>query len=331
MKKYIKYLLSLAIIILIIIIGIYVYSNKLKVYSKNFFYMDTYINVKLYTKSQNDADNMFKKVNEIYQKYQNLTDAYNADSDISYINNNDSNLDELELDKDLYSMIELALSWYEKSDKKFNINMGSVIKIWKYYRDNKTGIPTIDELNNAYNSINDIVLLGNNKIKNNHPSIDLGGISKGYASEEVAKMLKKNGMDSFIINAGGNVVVGKAHNKEKYSIGIESPEKDKDVYQVVKGNNISVVTSGSYERFYEYNGVKYHHIIDPDALFPASNCLSVTVIANDSALADILSTTLFLLPIDKGLAIVDSMDDVEAIYYIDSDNIIKSKGFNKYE
>lgn len=330
MKKYIKYLLGLVIIILIII-GMYVYSNKLKVYSKNFFYMDTYINVKLYTNNKTNADNMFKKVDEIYKKYQKLTDVYNTDSDIYYVNNNDSNLDILEIDKDLYSMIELALSWYEKSENKFNINLGSVIKIWKSYRDNEMGIPTLDELKNAYNSINSIVLLGNNKIKNNHPSIDLGGISKGYASQEVAEMLKNSGINNFIINAGGNVVVGKAYNKEKYSIGIENPEIDNDLYQVVKGNDISIVTSGGYERFYEYNGVKYHHIIDPDTLFPANNYLSVTVIANDSALADILSTTLFLLPIDKGLEIIDSMDDVEAIYYIDSNNIIKSKGFNKYE
>lgn len=330
MKKYIKYLIGLFVIV-IIFIGIVIYSDRMKLYSKNFFYMDTYINIKFYAKDSNKANIIFNKANNIYNKYQLLTDSYNDDSNISYINNNTSNDEILKIDSDLYRILELGLSWYEKSNNKFNINLGKVIKVWKEYRDNGKELPNINELKSAKESINDIVLLGDNKIKNTHPSIDLGAIAKGYATKEIGEMIKDNGIDNFVINAGGNVLVGKAYNKDSYSVGIENPQEKNDIYQVIKANNMSIVTSGGYERFYEIDGVRYHHIIDPDTLYPANNCLSVTVITPDSAIADILSTTLFLMSPNEGIELVNNMDDVEAIYYVNKDTIIKSKGFNKYE
>lgn len=327
MKKYLSIIIVFAMFIVLFLIS----QNRYKMYSKNLFYMDTYINIKLYAKNKNEADFIFSEADKIYSKYQKLTNRYDANSDISYINNNTDNLSEITIDKDLYKMIELSLFWSEKSNHKFNINLGNIISIWKNFRDNKTGIPTKEELINAKNSINDIILLEKNKIKNNNPSIDLGGVSKGYATKKVADMLRDNNIKHFIINAGGNVVVGEAYNKDFYTIGIESPINKSEIYAKIKGNNISVVTSGGYERFYEYEGIKYHHIIDPDTLYPANNMLSVTVITEDSALADILSTTLFLLPVEDGIKLVEKLDNVEAIFYIDENNIKKTKGFNKYE
>jgi len=333
MKKYLKYILAIILIVIFIVCGYLSFYKKTKEYSRNLFYMDTYINVKFSTDiGDTKANEILDGVDSIYNKYQMLTDTYNTKSDIYYINNNDSTDDELTIDSDLYNMLDLALSWYKKSNGKFNINMGSVIAIWKKYRDAGTGIPSMEELTNSGSiDINNVVLLGNNKIKNTKPDIDLGGISKGYTTGKAADYLKANGINNFIINAGGNVVVGKNATKDYYSIGIENPEDTSDIYQVVKGNNIAVVTSGGYERFYEYNGVRYHHIIDPDTLFPANNMLSVTIVASDSGLADILSTTLFLMQPKDAIDLVNSLDDVEAIIYVDANTILKSDGFGKYE
>ena len=330
MKKYFKYIISVVLIGVLVGIG---YLNNYKEYSRNLFYMDTYINIKINTnKGPKHADKVLDGVNNIYNKYQKLTDVYNDESEISYINNNNSKDEYLSINSDLYDMISLALSWYDKSDGLFNINMGSVINTWKKYRDKGTGIPTLNELKKSGSiNINDIHLQSDNRIKNTHPNIDLGAISKGYATKEVGEYLQKNRIKSFIINAGGNVLVGQKSKKDTYSIGIENPEDTSNIYQVVKGNNIAVVTSGGYERFYEFNNVRYHHIIDPNTLFPAKNMLGVTVISSDSALADILSTTLFLMSPDKAIELVNELDDVECIIYIDSDNIVKSKGFSKYE
>ncbi len=326
MKKYI----SIAIIILLIII-LFINKYNTNEYNKNFFYMDTIINVKINISNTINKDNIFNGIDKIYKKYQNLTNYYDENSDVYYINNNNSNEETLTIDKDLYKILELSNTWKEKSNNKFNINIGKVLEVWNKYRDNNLGIPSINELNSAYNSINELVLLGDNKIKNTNPSIDLGAIAKGYASEEVESYLRDNNITDFIINAGGNVIVGTPSKKEKFSIGIKNPEIKNDIYKTIYGKNISVVTSGSYERFYEYDNVRYSHIIDPDTLYPANKFLSVTVISKSSSIADILSTTLFILPLEDGLNLVENIPDTEAIYYISKDNIVTSKGFKNYE
>ena len=318
------------ILLLAFILGTFLYTKNIKKeYSKNFFYMDTVISIKIRTNKTN-IDSIFNGIDEIYSKYQKLTDYYDNESTLYYINNNTSNDEVLTIDPNLYEMLELSNTWNKKSNGKFNINLGKVLEVWNKARDNNT-VPNISSLNEAKENINDIVLLGDNKIKNNNPSIDLGAISKGYTSEKVSKYLEENNIKDYIINAGGNVIVGTPSNKDRYSIGIKDPSNTNSLFKTVYGKNISIVTSGSYERFYIYEGTKYSHIIDPDTLYPANSFESVTVIADSSTIADILSTTLFVLPLEDGLKLVDELPNVEAIYYISSDNIVTSKGFSKYE
>ena len=152
----------------------------------------------------------------------------------------------------------------------------------------------------------------------------MGAITKGYVTEKVGKYLEDNGINYYLINAGGNVKVGKS-NKGYYNIGIASPISD-ETFEIVKDENISVVTSGGYERFYEYDGVKYHHIINPNTKYPADYMKSVTVIGKDSGLCDILSTTLFLMDIDEGKEFIKDYD-VKVIWFTNDDEIIKSDNY----
>ena len=127
-------------------------------------------------------------------------------------------------------------------------------------------------------------------------------------------------------------MVGNHYNNEKYKIGIETPTVEGGVYEIIEGNNMAVTTSGSYARFYIYDNKIYHHIIDPNTLFPPNHMKSVTVITKDSALGDILSTTLFLMPIEEGKKFLeDNFKEVEAIWYSNNDQIYKTEGFEKYE
>ncbi|MDD2435258.1 MAG: FAD:protein FMN transferase [Bacilli bacterium] len=331
MKKYLNYIFISLFIILISLV--FLYSNqRLKEYQKNLFYMDTYINIKLYTNSQSKADKVFKEVEKIYQDYHQLTDRYGEDGGVYYINHNDNPEEIITVDPILYNMIEHGINWYHQSKGLLNINLGNVIDIWKGYRDSKEGVPSLDELKKSGSiDIGDIELLGNNQIRNNHPNLDLGAIAKGYTTEVVGDHLEKNGIDKYIINAGGNVLVGNHYDNQKYKIGIESPIQPGDIYEVVHGNNISVVTSGSYERYYEYDGKRYHHIINPNTLMPSEYMQSVTVITEDSGLADTLSTILFLMPIEEGQAFLKKLGNVEAIWFTNDGKTIKSEGFNQYE
>ena len=327
MKKYFGVFGFLIVVLLFVIY--FLYSNKLDLYSKDLFYMDTYINIKFYSDNKSKANDIMEGIDNIYREYHELTDRYNSYdiNNVYYINNNDSSDSEIVLDSRLYDMISYAYD-FSKKNSLFDINMGGVIDVWKDYRDRGEGIPSVEELRKA-NKRNDIVLLGDNKIKNTHPNIDLGGVSKGYTTQVVSNYLRDNGIKYFLINAGGNVSAGDAYQKDFYKIGIQSPDRD-GIIGVLKGTNISVVTSGGYERNYEYNGYVYHHIINPNTLFPSEYMKSVTVVSEDSGLADMLSTTLFLMDVDDGLNFLKEYD-AEAIFVLNDNSIIKSEGFSVYE
>ncbi len=164
-------------------------------------------------------------------------------------------------------------------------------------------------------------------VKKTH--LSMIGVSKGYTTQVVSDYLKDNGINYFLINAGGNVSCGDAYGKAYYNIGIQNPDGN-GIVSVLKGTNISVVTSGGYERNYEYNGKVYHHIINPNTLFPGETMKSVTVISTDSGISDMLSTTLFLMDVSDALEFLKDYD-AEAIFVLNDNSIIKSEGFSKYE
>lgn len=317
------------LLIFLFFIIYFIFNKKMDLYSKDLFYMDTYINVKFYCSDKNKANDIMNEIDNIYREYHELTDRYNSYNinNVYFINNNDSSSKDIVLDSRLYDLIKYSYDFGKKTDL-FDINMGGVIDVWKKYRDVGEGIPSIDELKKA-NKKNDIVLLGDNKIKNNHPNIDLGGVSKGYTTQRVGDYLESVGIKYYLINAGGNVLAGSSYNKPYYKIGIQSPDKNGISY-ILNSSNLSVVTSGGYERNYEYEGVLYHHIISPKTLFPTNYMKSVTVVSHDSGLSDLLSTTLFLMDVDSGKEFLKDYD-AEAMWILNDNSIVKSEGFISYE
>ena len=296
-----------------------------KKYEKNLFYMDTYINISIYANNQNTANDAFKEAEEIYEKYQNLTNIYDQNSELSKINN--STEKSITINKDLKYILNLSHEWLIKSNGYFNINIGELTTLWKSKK-NDGVLPTKEELDGI--NITDFKII-DDKIKNENIYFDLGGVAKGYATEEVGKQLDKMGIDNYLINAGGNILAGNKPGSEKFQIGIENPNKAGEVYEVVKGEKISVVTSGGYERFFEIDEKRYHHIIDPKTKYPSNNMLSATVVTKNSSLADILSTTIFLMNKKDAINLIESIPNTECILYVSDKEIIKSSGFKNYE
>ncbi len=320
--------LYLLLIVVLLLCGC---NQKVKIEKHNMFYMDTYIEVKLY-----DTDNsniIFDEIDDIYKKYHQLADRYSKYDkliNIYYLNNILKENEEITIDKDLSDLINYGINMYDNTDGYINIALGNVIDVWKSYREKETGVPTYDELSNSGSiDINDIVLKDNKYLKKSNVKLDLGAYAKGYATEKVGEYLEQNGYNKYLINAGGNVKVGSKYKDEKYKIGIEEPFNTDNIYKTLNVEDVSIVTSGNYQRYYLYNNINYNHIINPKTLFPENNTKSVTIITKDSAYADILSTYMFLLPIDKGIEIINNIDGVEAIW--NNDKIYYSKGFNKYE
>ena len=316
MKK--KIFIVILLLILIALVLTLINISTYKSYNRNYFYMDTYINIKIdSTKNKKEVDKIFDDIDYIYSSYHKLTDRYNSYDNIIniyYLNEVLDNNEKVKIDKRLSDIINLGIEYYDKTEGLFNIASGNLTGTWKEYIERCDSIPSSEELE------------GNIDITN--IKLDLGAISKGYVTELVGKYLEDNQIYSYIINAGGNVKVGKSYNKDYYTVGITNPDSKEDIFTKVKINNLSVVTSGSYQRYCEIDDNIYHHIINPNTKYPSNYMKSVTVVSDSSSKADIYSTYLFLLPIEEGLKVVNSTNDIEAIWYIDKDNIVRSDNFN---
>lgn len=326
-----KIWILLLIIILVSLILLFIDKSTYKEYSKNYFYMDTYINVKIDSvKSKSEIERIFDDINYLYDSYNKLTNRYSEYDgilNVYYLNEVLEDGREIEIDKRLSDIIKIGIEYYDKTNGMFNIASGNLTGVWKNFIDNCNEVPDYNELDVNIN-IDDVKLDGNMYSKYNGVKLDLGAIAKGYATQTVGKYLEDNGINNYIINAGGNVKVGKAYNKNNYVIGITDPDNTSNIFTKVNVNNMSVVTSGNYQRYCEIDDNVYSHVIDPVSKYPSNYVKSVTVISEDSTLCDIYSTYLFLLPIDKGLEIVNNISGVEAIWYINNEHIVRSDGFD---
>ena len=157
--------------------------------------------------------------------------------------------------------------------------------------------------------------------------LDLGGIAKGYASEKATEVLRKNGISRAVINAGGNIyVLGEKGLFTPWKLGIQDPRSSSNIVGILHVKDSAAVTSGDYQRFFEKGGRRYHHILNPVTGFPADGLTSVTVVAASSTEADILSTALFVMGLEKGMALLEDNPHVQAVFVTESKKIILSQG-----
>lgn len=265
----------------------------------------------------NVADDVF----DILRNYHQLFDIYNeyeGINNICTINKNPTKA--IQVDKKIIDFLDYCLKMYEITDGKTNVMLGPVLKIWHEYREEGKNLPDIEELKQA-SKYCDIGLLDIDK-KNNtvtlldeNASLDVGAIAKGYATEKAAEYLTDCNKGGYALNIGGNIrVVGKKANGKEYTTAITNPNNKEEYALTIILNKNACVTSGNYERFYVVDGKKYHHIIDEDTLYPSEYFASVSIICDDSGLADALSTALFCMSYEDGLALLNKLDDVDAIW-----------------
>jgi thiamine biosynthesis lipoprotein len=173
----------------------------------------------------------------------------------------------------------------------------------------------------------------NNTVTITDPEVrlDVGAIAKGYAVEMVAQKLEKMGVSGYVLNVGGNVrTVGSKADGKPWTVGVENPFDDESkpyiAYLALAGE--SVVTSGSYQRYYVVNGKRYHHIIDPETLMPSEGFTSVSIRCTSSAMGDALSTALFCMDLESGKALIESIEGAEAMWVLHDGTTECTNGFN---
>jgi thiamine biosynthesis lipoprotein len=164
--------------------------------------------------------------------------------------------------------------------------------------------------------------------------LDMGGIAKGYIADRLSAFLRQRGVTSALINLGGNVVtIGRrATDDEPWTVGIQDPKAESGVNKLtLRAENLSVVTSGNYQRYFMLNGVRYHHLLDPKTGWPVENGLdSVTILSKSSATGDGLSTACYVLGIEKGMKLAEQFDGVEAIYISSDGQVTMTEGAKAY-
>lgn len=257
--------------------------------------------------------------------------AFKEDSDIFLIKRNAGSRYQ-KIHEDTYSLIEKSVSFGYQSNGAFDITIRPLVELWGI---NKKGsyVPSDEEIQNILKLINyqNIILDKVHSrvlLKNPGQALDLGGIAKGYAADEVKRILVENGVGSALINLGGNVItIGKKINGQQWQIGIQNPLAPTGEHLgVISVEDKTIVTSGSNERFFVKDGVRYHHILDPRTGRPVqNNLLSVTAVCSCSTDADMLTTALFILGPEKSRVLLEKMK-AEAIFVTKESTLIISDG-----
>ena len=320
--------------------------DKFSAYS--FDYFDTVTTVSGYAESKEAFDRIANGVLEELGEYHRLFTIYHRFEGMENLCTVNELVDgahrTVTVDRRIIDMLLYAKDMFAKTNGRVNIAMGSVLSIWHDYR--KIGekdpasaeLPPMDKLTAAaqHTDIRCLVIdEENSTVTLTDPAmkLDVGAIAKGYAVEMVARRLEEQGVTGFVLNVGGNVrTIGSKGKGDKWVVGIENPTDDEEkpylAYLGLAGE--ALVTSGSYQRYYLVDGKRYHHIIDPDTLMPSEGFTSVSILTGSSADGDALSTALFCMSFEDGLALIESLPNTEAMWVFHDGQEKTSSGFDSY-
>ena len=277
--------------------------------------------------SQETFDAHSAAASSLLSTYHNLFDIYYPHAGvvgIYDINQKAGDGEWLTVDPALIDFLLYAKDLYDKTDGEMNIMMGAVLRLWHDSREQGTSLPDPAALTEAarHIDINSLEInADNNTVRITDPaaSLDVGALGKGYATEMAAQLLLSRGATSYVLNIGGNIrIVGYKPDGSGWMTGIKNPSDTSTFSQYITLANTSCVTSGNYERYYTVAGKRYHHIIDKDTLYPSEYFASISVITENSGLADALSTALFCMSYEDGLALLSRFDTSIEVLWIDN-------------
>ena len=295
------------------------------------FFFDTVITISLY---DTDDETILDACDALMLECENRLSRTRENSDIWNINHAKGK--PVEVSEETISLIQSAIKYCELSDGAFDITIAPVVSLWDFHMENDPTVPDAGAIAEAVTHVDyTMIEIDDEKhtvaLKDPEAGIDLGAIAKGYISDLLKEEILKHGSESALINLGGNVLaVGTKPDGSSWNIGIRRPfaESAYDLIAKVAVDDMSVITSGTYERYFEQDGVLYHHILDPFTGYSVNNGLtSVTILSKAGTDGDALSTTCFVLGPDKGMELIESLDGIEAMFVADDLTISYSSGW----
>lgn len=291
--------------------------------------MGTYVNIILYTTGDNATaliDGGFDKIDKLSK----IASNYDPQSSLSYLNQN-GYIENAPME--LVEMIGLSLEYNKITGGAFDISVQPVLNLWSeglWKESEEVQQNKIDEALKLVDSSAIVVDGQNISFKRDSMAVTLGGIAKGYIIEKVIEYLETNGIENAMVNAGGDIeTLGKKPDGSKWVISLENPDNTSEKIAAFKVAGEAVTTSGNYYRYFDPEK-EAHHIIDPRTGYSAGECISVTIITESATIADILSTSVFVLGPVEGMELVEQLDNTESLIIDSQRNITMSSGLDRY-
>lgn len=286
--------------------------------SKSGFALNTFISITIYDENA-DAQKILDECFALCDQYENEFSRTISSSELSKLNS--ANGVPVSVSDDMFSILEKGLYYGKLSDGLFDITIAPISTQWDFTAKNPV-VPDADAITAAlplvsYQNLSLDTSAQTACLTNPDSAIDLGGIAKGFIADRLKEYLISEGVTSAIIDLGGNILtVGHKPDKSSFTIGIKEPFSETGAISCgVSVTDKSVVTSGTYQRYFSVDDVFYHHILNPKTGYPADTDLnSVSIISDSSVDGDALSTTCMLLGLEKGLALIESLPNTEAIF-----------------
>ena len=288
--------------------------------------LDTAVTISLYddTADTTILDTCMERI----ERYEALFSRTRPDSDISRLNAAEGQW--VAVSPDTRALIERALTICRESGGALDITVEPVTSLWNFTTENPV-VPDKAALNEAVRHVGyDAVEIQEDRVRLTDPraGLDVGGVAKGYIADQLRIYLQEQHVAGALINLGGNVLAVGDKWGDAFQIGLRDPQEANALLDTVSVRNRSVVTSGCYEREFEQDGVRYHHILDPATGYPVNNGLAaVTIVSDESMMGDMLSTACFVLGEEKGLPWIEQMDGVDVLFVREDGQTTASSGF----
>ncbi|MGC8659908.1 MAG: FAD:protein FMN transferase [Desulfomonilaceae bacterium] len=271
------------------------------------------------------SDKLQEVTNSAYNEIRRIEDlaSFHKKSQLTKINQN-AGISPVNVAPELVSLIQQALEVSRRTNGAFDPTIGAVAKLWNFSESDAPRLPGKDEIDQALKKVGwqkVIVVPEKHEVflPEKGMALDLGGIAKCYALNQAEKMIKSLGIKSALINAGGDIAAfGGKERGTPWRIGIQDPRDNSGISAVLEVDAGLVFTSGDYERFFEKDGKRYHHILDPKTGYPASECESVTIVVPDGSRYEGFPAAIFVMGPEKGMAFVQNFKDL-ACLIIDSE------------
>ncbi|MFO7951991.1 MAG: FAD:protein FMN transferase [Bacillota bacterium] len=318
-QKYLKPIFVIPLLFLIVLGGYFYYNAFYALANHEYtkIAMDTVVELRIQVRGEEEAAHIKEQVFEEMERLEGLFTRTLKGSDVYRVNEH-AGQKPVKVSPEVFQLTEKALEYARLSDGAFDPTIAPITDLWGFlgqeYR-----VPPDQELKDK------LSLVDYEKIELNYEeskiylpekgmALELGGIAKGFIVDQAIEILLTKGIEHAFINAGGDIgLIGSRPDGEPWRIGVRNPRHEQEMIAVLPVSDLAVVTSGDYERAFEEDGTRYHHILDPETGMPAEELASATILAESVAEADVLSTAIIVLGPERGMEIIEQKAGVEGI------------------